>query len=132
MCAWPELVPTAEEKAQRYYEGIDLGGSLYYSNAPDIPAELPDPEQHRTAGPSDTEGLFFRPDDREGLFSGRDDMDVSSSGRTDDESYGLEGSSGRRRVRFNFPRDPRAEGHSDPEGGSLSPRRRSPVRSTGG
>ena len=142
MAAWSELVATAEEKAQRYYEGIDLGDeSLYDADAPDIPDELTDPEQPTTAGPRDTEGqfsgprdvegLFSGPDAREGLFSGRDDMDVSSSGRTDDDSYGLGGGSGRRRVRFSFPRDPRAEGHSDPEGGSLSPRRRSPVRSTG-
>ena len=161
MCAWSELVPTAEEKAQRYYEGIDLGGSLYDSDAPDIPDELLDPEQHTTAGPRDTEGLFFGPRDTEGLFSGprdmeglfsgpvdmeglfsgRDDMDASPSGRTDMdaspsrrtdmEGSGLDGGSGHRRVRFSFPRDPRA-GHSDPEGGSSSPRRRSPVRSTGG
>ena len=135
-------MPTAEEKAQRYYEGIDLRGSLYDSDAPDIPDELSDPEQHRTVGPRDTEGQFFGPrdmeglfsgpDDMEGPFSGRDDMDVSSSGRTDAEGSGLKGGSGHRRVRFSLPRDPRAGGHSDPEGGSWSPRRRSLVRSTGG
>ena len=133
-------MPTAEEKAQRYYEGIDLGGSLYDADAPDIPDELPDQEQHRPAGPRDTEGLFSGPRDMEGLFSGpydmeglfsgRDDMDASPSGRTDMEGSGLEGGSGHRRVRFSFPRDPRA-GHSDLEGASSSPRRRSPVRSTG-
>ena len=145
MCAWSELVPTAEEKAQRYYEGIDLGDeSLYDADAPDIPDELTDPEQPTTAGPRDTEGqfsgprdvegLFFGPYAREGLFSGRDDMDASSSGHTDDEGYGLEGGSGRRRVRFSLPRDPRPRGHSNPEdgSGSGSPRRRSPVRTTGG
>src|SRR5579862_6357811 len=151
MCAWSELVPTAEEKAQRYYEGIDLGGSLYDADAADIPDELPDQEQHRAAGPRDTEGLFFGPRDMEGLFSGpvdmeglfsgRDDMDASPSGRTDIdaspsgrtdmEGSGLEGGSGHRRVRFSFPRDP-TTGHSDLEGASSSPRRRSPVRSTGG
>ena len=106
MCAWPLLLPTVEEKAQRYYEGIDLGGSLYDADAPDIPDT--DQEQHRAAGPRDTEGLFsgprdmeglfFGPDAREGLFSGRDDMDASSSGRTDTEGSGLEGGSGRRRL----------------------------------
>ena len=125
-------MPTAEEKAQRYYEGIDLGGSLYDADAPDIPDELPDQEQHRAAGPRDTEGLFSGPRDMEGLFSGpvdmeglfsgRDDMDASPfdrtdmnaspSGRTDMEGSGLEGGSGHRRVRFSFPRDPRAR-HSD-------------------
>ena len=114
MCAWSELVPTAEEKAQRYYEGIDLGGSLYDADAPDIPDT--DQEQHTAAGPRDTaglfsgprdmEGLFSGPVDMEGLFSGRDDMDASPSGCTDTEGSGL-------------------------EGGSSSPRRRSPVRSTG-
>ena len=132
MAAWSELVATAEEKAQRYYEGIDLGGSLYDSNALDIPDELPDLEQHRTAGPKDTEGLFFGPRDMEGLFSRPDDMDASYSIRTDTEGLGVEGGSGRRRVRFSLPRDPRAGGHLDPEGGSWSPRRRSPVRSTCG
>ena len=78
MCAWSELVPTAEEKAQRYYEGIDLGGSLYDADAPDIPDELPDQEQHRAAGPRDTEGLFSGPRDIEGLFSGPVDMEVCS------------------------------------------------------
>ena len=151
MCVWPALVPTAEEKAQRYYEGIHLGDeSLYDADAPDIPDELPDPEQPTTAGPRDTEGqfsgprdvdgLFSGPDAREGLFSGRDDMDASPSGRTDMdaspsrrtdmEGSGLEGGSGHRRVRFSFPRDP-TTGHSDLEGASSSPRRRSPVRSTG-
>jgi hypothetical protein len=75
MFARPELVPTAAERAQRYYEGIDLGGSLYDADAADIPGHLPDPERHRTAGPSDTdrsegrysepsEGRYFGPSDR--------------------------------------------------------------------
>jgi hypothetical protein len=109
MAAWSELVATAEEKAQRYYEGIDLGDeSLYDADAPDIPDELTDPEQPTTAGPRDTEGLFsrprdmegmfFGPDAREGLFSGRDDMDASYSERTDTEGSGVEGGSRRRRV----------------------------------
>ena len=64
MAAWSELVATTEEKAQRYYEGIDLGDeSLYDADAPDIPDELTDPEQPTTAGPRDTEGQFSGPRD---------------------------------------------------------------------
>ena len=54
-----ELVPTAAERVQRYYEDIDLGGSLYDADAADIPSHLPDPERHRTTGPSDTKGRHY-------------------------------------------------------------------------
>ena len=132
MFARPALVPTAEEMAQRYYEGIDLGGNLYDADAAvdaaDIHGHLPGPERDSTARPSDTEGPFF----------GRSDMEGSYSERTDTEGSEPEGGSGggggsgsgRRRVRVTLPRQPGPGGDSDPEGCSGSPRRRRPIRLT--
>ena len=78
MFARAELVPTAAERAQRYYEGIDLGGSLYDSDASDIASHRPDPsdEEGRYSGPSDEEGRYFGPSEEEGRTSGPSDMDV--------------------------------------------------------
>ena len=140
MFARPALVPTAEEMAQRYYEGIDLGGNLYDADAADIHGHLPDPERDNTARPSDMDGLFSIPNDTEGPFFGRSDMEGSYSERTDTEGSEPKGGggggggggsgSGRRRVRFTLPRQPGPGGDSDPEGCSGSPRRRRPIRLT--
>ena len=112
MFARTELVPTAAERAQRYYEGIDLGGSLYDSDASDIAGHRPDPsdDEGRYSGPSEDEVRYSGPSDEEGRTSGPSDMDVSDQ----------QGRSGRplkrrRRVRFTLPRQPRPE--ADPEGG---------------
>ena len=120
MFARTELVPTTVERAQRYYKGIDLGGILYEVNAADIPGDLPDPERHRNARPNDTEGPF----------SGHIDLEGSYFEPTDTDGSEPEGGSGRRRVRFTLLKQPRPRGNLDPEGGSGSPRRRSPVRFT--
>ena len=112
MFARTELVPTAAERAQRYYEGIDLGGSLYDSDASDIAGHRPDPsdDEGRYSGPSEDEVRYSGPSDEEGRTSGPSDMDVSDQ----------QGRSGRplkrrRRVRFTLPRQPRPE--ADPVGG---------------
>ncbi|KAK3224933.1 hypothetical protein Dsin_004795 [Dipteronia sinensis] len=49
------LVPTAVERAERYYDGIYEGGSLY-TIADRVNVAVPDPIDHTTAGTSDTEG----------------------------------------------------------------------------
>ena len=112
MFARTELVPTAAERAQRYYEGIDLGGSLYDSDASNIAGHRPDPsdDEGRYSGPSEDEVRYSGPSDEEGRTSGPSDMDVSDQ----------QGRSGRplkrrRRVRFTLPRQPRPE--ADPVGG---------------
>ena len=107
-------MPTAAERAQWYFEGIDLGANLYDSDAPDIPGHLPDLERHRTTGPNDMEGLFSGPSDTKAMFSGRDDMEASYSGPTDMEGSELEGGSGHKQVQFTLPRQPRPRGDSDP------------------
>ena len=79
-------MPTPVELAERYYEGIEEGGSLYDADA----------EHRTTAEPNDTEGPYSRPSDTEG-------SDLEGGG----------GSPVRhRRVRFVFPTEPRPEGHS--------------------
>ena len=112
MFARTELVPTAAERAQRYYEGIDLGGSLYDSDASNIAGHRPDPsdDEGRYSGPSEEEGRYFRPSEEKGQNFEPSDMDVSDQ----------QGRSGRplkrrRRVRFTLPRQPRPE--ADPVGG---------------
>ena len=112
MFARTELVPTAAERAQRYYEGIDLGGSLYDSDASNIAGHRPDPsdDEGRYSGPSEDEVRYSGPSDEEGRTSGPSDMDVLDQ----------QGRSGRplkrrRRVRFTLPRQPRPE--ADPVGG---------------
>ena len=112
MFARTELVPTAAERAQRYYEGIDLGGSLYDSDASNIAGHRPDPsdDEGRYSGPSEDEVRYSGPSDEEGRTSGPSDMDVSDQ----------QGRSGRplkrrRRVRFTLPTQPRPE--ADPVGG---------------
>ena len=108
MVAWPELVPTVVERAQRYIEGINLEANLYDSD------HIPDPERHRPAGPSDTEAMFSRRDDRE----------ASYSEGTGTEGSELEGGNRRRRVRFTMPRQPRREGAVDLEARTESLRTR--------
>ncbi|KAK3204721.1 hypothetical protein Dsin_018767 [Dipteronia sinensis] len=49
------LKPTAAERDERYYEGIDEGGSLY-TVADRVYVMVPDPIDHMIAGMSDTEG----------------------------------------------------------------------------
>ncbi|KAK3221866.1 hypothetical protein Dsin_008891 [Dipteronia sinensis] len=49
------LVLTAAERAERYYEGIGEGGSLYTA-ADRVDVAVPDPIDHTTAGTSDTKG----------------------------------------------------------------------------
>ena len=44
MYARLELMPTAVERAERYYKGIHLGGSLYDADTADIPVHVPDLE----------------------------------------------------------------------------------------
>ena len=107
-----ELVPTAAERAQRYYKGIDLGGSLYDSDASDIAGHRLDPrdDEGQYSGPSEDEVRYSGPSDEEGRTSGPSDMDVLDQ----------QGRSGRplkrrRRVRFTLPRQPRPE--ADPVGG---------------
>ena len=91
MFARVELVPTAAERAERYFEGISEGGNLY--DADYVHADIPNPDQTTTARDSDTEGPI----------SDRSDMECSD----------MEGTSGsRRRVRFVLPRQPRAGGDS--------------------
>ncbi|KAK0592615.1 hypothetical protein LWI29_022328 [Acer saccharum] len=109
MVAWPELVPTVAERAQRYIEGINLEANMYDSD------HIPDPERHRPVGPNDMEGLFSRPSDTEAMFSRRDDMEASYSGGTGTEGSEVEGGNRRRRVRFTVPRQPRREGDVDLE-----------------
>ena len=82
MFARTELVPTAAERAQRYYEGIDLGGSLYDSDASNIAGHRPDPsdDEGRYSGPSEDEVRYSGPSDEEGRTSGPSDMDFRPTG----------------------------------------------------
>ena len=89
-------MPTPAELAERYFEGIEEGGSLYDTDA----------EHRTTAEPSDTEGPYSRPSDTEYPQSGPSDTDGS-------DVEGHRGSPVRhRRVRFVLPTEPRPEGHS--------------------
>ena len=89
-------MPTPVELAERYYEGIEEGGSLYDADA-----------EHRTiAEPNDTEGPYSRPSDIEYPHSGPSDTDGS-------DMEGRSRSPMRHRwVRFVLPTEPRPEGHS--------------------
>ncbi|KAK1577134.1 hypothetical protein Q3G72_019247 [Acer saccharum] len=118
MVAWPELVSTVAERAQRYIEGINLEANLYDSD------HIPDPERHRLAGPNDMEGLFSRPSDTEAMFSRRDDREALYSEGTGMEGSELEGGNRRRQVRFTVPRQPRREGDVDLEARTESLRTR--------
>ncbi|KAI9201680.1 hypothetical protein LWI28_027328 [Acer negundo] len=69
MLARVKLVPTATERAERYFEGISQGGSLYDADLGDIPVPVSDPERYTTARTSDTEGPSFEPRDTEGSDS---------------------------------------------------------------
>ncbi|KAI9196299.1 hypothetical protein LWI28_022753 [Acer negundo] len=96
MFARVKLVPTATERAERYFEGIFQGGSLYDADLSDIPVPVSDPERYTTAGTSDTEGPSFEPSDTEGSDS---DGHYIRLART-------------RRVRFTLPREPRTRDDS--------------------
>jgi hypothetical protein len=122
MFARTELVPTAAERAQRYYEGIDLGGSLYDSDASDIAGHRPDPsdDEGRYSGPSEDEVRYSGPSEDEVRYSGPSDEEGRTSGPSDMDVSDQQGRSGRplkrrRRVRFTLPRQPRPE--ADPVGG---------------
>ncbi|KAI9191237.1 hypothetical protein LWI28_005560 [Acer negundo] len=98
MFARVKLVPTPVELAERYYEGIEEGGSLYDADA--------DVEHRTTVEPNDTEGPYSRPSDTEYPHSGPSDTDGSDvEGRSRSPVR-------HRRVRFVFPTEPRPEGHS--------------------
>ncbi|KAI9194780.1 hypothetical protein LWI28_009135 [Acer negundo] len=98
MFARVKLVPTPVGLAERYYKGIEEGGSLYDGDA--------DVEHRTTVEPNDTEGPYSRPSDTEYPHSGPSDTDGS-------EVEGRSRSPVRhRRVRFVFPTEPRPEGHS--------------------
>ncbi|KAK4844594.1 hypothetical protein QYF36_022126 [Acer negundo] len=66
MFARVKLVPTATERAERYFEGISQGRSLYDVDVGDIYVLVSDLERYTTAGTSDTEGPSFEPSDTEG------------------------------------------------------------------
>ncbi|KAK1565144.1 hypothetical protein Q3G72_019843 [Acer saccharum] len=106
------------ERGQRYYKGIDLGGSLYDDDAADTPGDLPVPEPRRTAKHSDTEESYYGPSDIDPQYDGPTDMEGS------DPEVGIgSGSPMRsRRIRFSLPRRP--IGDSDPKGRSSIPVRR--------
>ncbi|KAI9200787.1 hypothetical protein LWI28_013211 [Acer negundo] len=69
MFARVKLVPTGTERAERYFEGISQGGSLYDADVGDIPILISDLEWYTTAGTSDIEGPSFEPSDTEGSDS---------------------------------------------------------------
>ena len=123
MSARSELVATAVEMGQRYYEGIEQGPSLYDHYAADLPGGLPDPKLHRTGGPSHTE------DSR-----GPSDMDPSESGPSDTEGSDPDVGNGRgsltrsRGVRVTMSRQPTAGRVSEPEVASPPPVRHRRVR----
>ncbi|KAK4842876.1 hypothetical protein QYF36_001136 [Acer negundo] len=86
-------------------------------------------ERRRSAGPSDTEGAYFRPSDRESPYFGPSDRDVEYSGTNDTEGSDQKGRSRswspvrHQPIRFTLLRQPRLGGDSDPEGRSESPKR---------
>ena len=126
MFARASLLPTDAEKRQQYYEGIDLGGSLYDNDAADLPPDHPDPERHRTVGPSDTEDSYYGPSD---MDPERQSTDMEGSEPEVDISSGSPTRS--RRIRFTLPRRQRPRPSDlDPEGGSPIPVRRRRVRFT--
>ncbi|KAI9182208.1 hypothetical protein LWI28_023143 [Acer negundo] len=96
MFAMVKLVPTATERAERYFEGISQGGSLYDADLGDIPVPVSDPERYTTAGTSDTEGPSFEPSDTEGSDSDGRHIRLART----------------RRVRFTLPREPRTRDDS--------------------
>ncbi|KAI9174631.1 hypothetical protein LWI28_020358 [Acer negundo] len=96
MFARVKLVPTATERAERYFEGISQGGSLYDADLGDIPVPVSDPERYTTAGTSDTEGPSFEPSDTEGSDSDGRHIRLART----------------RRVRFTLPREPRTRDDS--------------------
>ncbi|KAI9185125.1 hypothetical protein LWI28_004402 [Acer negundo] len=69
MFARVKLVLTPVELAERYYEGIEEGGSLYDADA--------DVEHRTTVEPNDTEGPYSRSSDIEYPYSGPSDIDGS-------------------------------------------------------
>ena len=89
-------MPTATERAERYFEGISQGGSLYDADVGDIPVPVSDPERYTTAGTSDTEGPSFEPSDTEGSDSDGRHIRLART----------------RRVRFTLPREPRTRDDS--------------------
>ncbi|KAI9169178.1 hypothetical protein LWI28_008239 [Acer negundo] len=96
MFARVKLVPTATERAERYFEGISQGGSLYDADLGDIPVPVSDLERYTTAGTSDTEGSSFEPSDTEGSDSDGRHIRLART----------------RRVRFTLPREPRTRDDS--------------------
>ncbi|KAI9153380.1 hypothetical protein LWI28_010521 [Acer negundo] len=96
MFARVKLVPTATERAERYFEGISQGGSLYDADLGDIPVPVSDPERYATAGTSDTEGPSFEPSDTEGFDSDGCHIRLART----------------RRVRFTLPREPQTRDDS--------------------
>ncbi|KAI9178259.1 hypothetical protein LWI28_024436 [Acer negundo] len=144
MFARRELVPTSVEMAQRYYEGIDLGGSLYDTDVANIPGHVPEHERRMSArlidtegaysGPSDTDGAYSGPSDREGPYSGPSDRDGAYSVPNDTEGSNQEGGSRsplrRQLVRFTLPKQPRPRGDSVSKGRGESPERHIRVRFT--
>ncbi|KAI9182110.1 hypothetical protein LWI28_022193 [Acer negundo] len=96
MFARVKLVPTATERAERYFEGISQGGSLYDADLGDIPVPVSDPVRYTTAGTSDTEGPSFEPSDTEGFDSDGRHIRLTRT----------------RRVRFTLPREPRTRDDS--------------------
>ncbi|KAK4854351.1 hypothetical protein QYF36_022649 [Acer negundo] len=96
MFARVKLVPTATERAKRYFEGIFQGGSLFDADLGDIHVPVSDPERYTTAGTSDTEGPSLKPSDTEG--SDTDGRHICLA-RT-------------MRVRFTLPREPRTRDDS--------------------
>ncbi|KAI9153046.1 hypothetical protein LWI28_004952 [Acer negundo] len=91
-----KLVPTATERAERYFEGISQGGSLYDVDLGDISVPVSDPERYTTAGTSYTEGLSFEPSDTEGSDSDGRHIRLART----------------RRVRFTLPREPQTRDDS--------------------
>ncbi|KAI9185618.1 hypothetical protein LWI28_008868 [Acer negundo] len=91
-----KLVPTATERAERYFEGIFQEGSLYDADLGDIPVPVSDPERYTTAGTNDTEGPSFEPSDTEGSDSDGRHIRLART----------------RRVRFTLPRQPRTRDDS--------------------
>lgn len=127
MFARAELVPTEAERRQQYYEGIDLVGSLYDDEAADLPRDLPDPDRHRTAGPSDTEESYYGPSDMDPQYSAPSDLEGSDP----EVDIGSESPTRSRRIPFSQARQPRPRpSDSDPEGRSPIPVRRRRVRFT--
>ncbi|KAI9159879.1 hypothetical protein LWI28_002789 [Acer negundo] len=96
MFARVKLVPTATERAERYFKGISQGDSLYDADLGDIPVPVSDPERYATTGTSDTEGPSFEPSDTEGSDSDGRHIRLART----------------RRVQFTLPREPRTRDDS--------------------